>query len=74
MLWFKTKERAETAFQNIQLINSAKVDVVALVEKDDFGAILSIPVENISHCILNDMTKQAELYKMLEGAGLAKKN
>lgn len=72
ILWFRTREKAESQFQNIQMVLGGKINVDNLTEKDDFGAIFTSPKENISHCILNDMSKQVELFKLLEGLGLAK--
>lgn len=74
MLWFRAREKAELQFQNIQMVLAGKIDTDNLTEKDEFGAILNIPTENVSHCIFNDMTKQAELFKLLESIGYAKKS
>lgn len=67
MLWFRTKERAELAYKNIDSVEFPE-------QPDDFGAMLLIPRDNISHVVFNDLSKQAELYKLLEGIGYAKKN
>ena len=74
ILWFRTKEKAESQFQNIQMVLAGKIETESLTEKDEFGAIFTAPKGNISHAILNDMGKQAELYKLMEGLGFAKKN
>lgn len=68
MLWFRTKEGAQTTHESI--ITSSDI----IKASDDFGATLSIPGSSVSHIVYNDLSKQAELYKLLEGMGYAKKN
>lgn len=72
-LWFRTAEKAESVFQNIQMVFSGKIETDSVTEKDDFGAIFTAPKGNVSHAIINDMAKQAELYKLLESLGYAQK-
>lgn len=71
MLWFKTKEMADLVSEKIT--GFLKGVSPGLKVEDDFGATLILPRENISHVVFNDMSKQAELYKMLEGIGYVKK-
>lgn len=73
MLWFRTAEKAEMVFQNIQMVLAGKIETGSLTEHDDFGAFFTAPKGNISHAIFNDMSKQAELYKLLESIGYAKR-
>lgn len=73
VLWFRTAEKAESVFQNVQMVLAGKIETDSLTEKDDFGAFFTASKENISHVVFNDMTKQAELYKLLEGLGLAQR-
>lgn len=73
MLWFRTREKAESQFQNIQMVLAGKIEANSLTEHDDFGAWFTSPKENISHVIFNDMGKQDELFKLLQSIGYAKK-
>lgn len=73
MLWFRTAEKAESVFQNIQMVIAGKIATDSVTEKDEFGCIFTAPKENVSHVIINDMGKQAELYKLMEGLGYAKR-
>jgi hypothetical protein len=72
-LWFRTAEKAELVFQNIQMVLAGKIETDSLTEHDDFGAFFTAPIANVSHAVFNDMAKQAELYKMLEGLGYAQR-
>lgn len=74
MLWFRTRERAEVEYQNVHEMLKGTIDATVLTVRDDFGAFLAIPLANVSHGILNDLSKQGELYKLLEGLGIAKKS
>ncbi len=69
MLWFRTAEKAESAFQNIQMILAGKIETDSVTEKDDFGVIFTAPKGNVSHAMFNDMNKQAELFKLLSSLG-----
>lgn len=73
ILWFRTAEKAESVFQNIQMVLAGKIETDNVTEKDEFGAIFTAPKENVSHAIINDMSKQGELYKLLENLGYARK-
>lgn len=73
MLWFRTVEKAESAMQNLQMVLAGKIETNSVTEKDDFGATFTAPKENVSHIIFNDMTRQSELYKLLESMGYAQR-
>lgn len=60
-LFYKTREKAEEALLNIHNVQQGKIDVDVLKAKDDYGYILSIPVNNISYALFVDLAKQAEL-------------
>lgn len=69
MLWFRTAEKAESVFQNIQMVLAGNIETDTLTGKDDFGVIFTAPKINISHAMFNDMNKQGELFKLLDSLG-----
>ncbi len=69
MLWFRTAEKAELVFQNLQMVLAGKIETNSVTEKDDFGVIFTAPKENVSHAMFNDMNKQGELFKLLNSLG-----
>ena len=61
ILDYKTREKAETAYLNIQDMLDGKIDASTVKQKDEFGVILSMPVEKINYVIFVDIMKQQEL-------------
>ena len=61
-LFYKTKEEAESQFNNICEMQKGKiVDVRILKATDDFGNILSMPISNLAYALFIDTEKQKEL-------------
>lgn len=60
-LFYRSREKAETALLNIQDMQDGKIEAITLKQKDDFGNILSIPIANVSYALFVDLVKQAEL-------------
>lgn len=69
MLWFRTAEKAQSVFQNIQMVLAGNIDTDSLTERDEFGVIFTASKGSVSHAILNDMNKQGELFKLLSSLG-----
>lgn len=55
-LSYKSKDNFESACKNIH--DRLKVGVNTLVQGDDAGQCVEIPVENISYCMYIDIVKQ----------------
>lgn len=65
-LSFKLKENFESARKNIH--ERMKVGVNALVQDDDAGQCVEIPVDNISYCMYIDIDKQQEFAMFAKAA------
>ena len=61
ILDYKTRDKAETAYLNIQDMIDGKIDAITIKQKDDFGVILSMHIEKINYVIFVDIAKQQEL-------------
>lgn len=61
ILDYRNRDRAETAYLNIQDMIDGKIDAISIKQKDEFGVILSMPVEKVNYVLFVDVAKQQEL-------------
>ena len=66
-LFYRTREKADLAYQNIHEMMRGSKEATVLTERDDFGVLLAIPIANVSYAILGDIAKQNELRVLQEG-------
>jgi hypothetical protein len=64
ILDYKTREKAEDAYLNIQNVMNGAIDVRCLKQKDDFGIEVTMPMEKINYVIFVDVFKQQEIQAM----------
>ena len=67
-MFYKTEANAQSAHKNILEAQQGKLPTNVLVQKDDFGHIITIEVANICHVVYIDFAAEAELHALMGGA------
>ena len=77
-LFYKTEAACEIAHKNIYDFQRESIDAPVLKATDDFGHVISIARENLSHAVVIDHEKAAQLgpppgqgQRMPQGNGIA---
>jgi hypothetical protein len=66
-LFYHTKEKAESVFQNIHGMLKGTIEVDMIMQHDDFGVKIMIPLDSVSYVLFGDINKQNELIALQGG-------